>query len=148
MRERRFAAWALVHAPVFDTMNAYAAVAPRPAWYSDAMALVQLDYCSFDHRFFLFEEGPSYYGNDLEEASAFDEEEASAFDEDSLTDFTCLAPWRVRAWRSAAGKRRTRPRRRARPYDIDGEESKTVLRLSEYGGDEVGSWVLLEAATG
>ena len=33
-------------------------------------------------------------------------------------------------------------------YDIDGEEIKTVLRLSEYGGDEVGSWVLLEAVTG
>ena len=33
-------------------------------------------------------------------------------------------------------------------YDIDGEESKTILRLSEYGGDEAGSWVLLEAVTG
>ena len=30
-------------------------------------------------------------------------------------------------------------------YDIDGEETKTVLRLDEYGGEDEGSWVLLEA---
>ena len=30
-------------------------------------------------------------------------------------------------------------------YDIDGEDTKTVLRLDEYGGEDEGSWVLLEA---
>ena len=29
-------------------------------------------------------------------------------------------------------------------YEIDDEEVKTVLRSSEYGGDEDGAWVLLE----
>ena len=33
-------------------------------------------------------------------------------------------------------------------YDIDGDEIKTALRLNEYGGDEEGSWVLLEAIEG
>ena len=33
-------------------------------------------------------------------------------------------------------------------YDIDGEEIKTVLRLSEYGGDDEGSWVMLEPVEG
>ena len=30
-------------------------------------------------------------------------------------------------------------------FDIDGEETKTALRLDEYGGEDEGSWVLLEA---
>lgn len=29
-------------------------------------------------------------------------------------------------------------------YDLDQETAKTVLRLDEYGGEEDGSWVLLE----
>ena len=30
-------------------------------------------------------------------------------------------------------------------YEIDEEEVKTVLRAADYGGDEDGAWVLLEA---
>ena len=30
-------------------------------------------------------------------------------------------------------------------YEIDDEEEKTVLRAADYGGDEDGAWVLLEA---
>ena len=30
-------------------------------------------------------------------------------------------------------------------YEIDDEEVKTVLRAADYGGDEDGAWVLLEA---
>ena len=30
-------------------------------------------------------------------------------------------------------------------YELDQETAKTVLRLDEYGGDEDGAWVLLEA---
>ena len=30
-------------------------------------------------------------------------------------------------------------------YEIDGEDTKTVLRMDEYGGDEAGAWVLLAA---
>ena len=30
-------------------------------------------------------------------------------------------------------------------YEIDDEEVKTVLRTADYGGDDEGAWVLLEA---
>ena len=30
-------------------------------------------------------------------------------------------------------------------YEIDGDTSRHVLSLDTYGGEEVGSWVLLEA---
>ena len=33
-------------------------------------------------------------------------------------------------------------------YEIDDERSMHVLTLDTYGGDEVGSWVLLEALGG
>jgi len=32
-------------------------------------------------------------------------------------------------------------------YAIDGEDTKTVLRMDEYGGDEAGAWVLLDVQT-
>ena len=32
-------------------------------------------------------------------------------------------------------------------YEMDGDTIKTVLRLSEYGGEDEGSWVLLEPLT-
>ena len=31
-------------------------------------------------------------------------------------------------------------------YEIDDEEVRTLLRAAEHGGDEEGSWVLLEPA--
>ena len=87
---------------------------------------------------------------------ALGSKEASGADE--LVDRSILYNWPVVGWCVGIIKARNTDARFSKTiegkrenvnfiiyYEIDDEEVKTVLRAADYGGDEDGAWVLLEA---